>query len=230
MRHHSPFEESAKLIVVDLYNPISARKVIAPAATVLFAPKSHSEANYANIPTNIPSGTHYVDVTPPAPNSIVLMAQPAGQSCAVLGGIMALRMKTRGASAIVVGGRIRDLGEMRQLGIPVWAAATSTVGAGAEAKPWAVEVPIQLGGVTVSPVSLRLDSAIFLLSSETNHAQGDIVCADPDEVGVVVIPHDKVDEVLELCPKLTAADDKVIEDVGKGGSVQEAFKKHRSNI
>jgi len=47
---------------------------------------------------------------------------------------------------------------------------------------------------------------------------------------VVSIPRDRVDEVLELLPKLVAADEKVIEDVGDGISVQEAFKRHRSAL
>jgi len=52
------------------------------------------------------------------------------------------------------------------------------------------------------------------------------VFADPLE-GVVVIPQDQLDEVLELLPKLTSADEKVIEDVRKGGLVREAFAKYR---
>lgn len=85
----------------------------------------------------------------------------------------------------------------------------STVGAGAESSPWAVQVPIAVDGTVVNP--------------------GDLVFADPVN-GVVVIPKDKTDQVLELLPKLTAADDKVKEDVLKGTSVFDAFKAHRSNL
>jgi regulator of RNase E activity RraA len=45
--------------------------------------------------------------------------------------------------------------------------------------------------------------------------------------GVIIIPQDKVTEVLKLLPTLMEADDKVKEDVAKGMTVQEAFKKHR---
>ncbi|GKT86234.1 dlpA domain-containing protein [Colletotrichum tofieldiae] len=48
--------------------------------------------------------------------------------------------------------------------------------------------------------------------------------------GVVAIPKDRIDQVLELLPKLTAADDKVKEDVLEGVSVYDAFKAHRSNL
>lgn len=50
--------------------------------------------------------------------------------------------------------------------------------------------------------------------------------ADPVE-GVVVIPQDKLDAVLELLPRLTGDDEKVKEDVEKGVTVKEAFTKHR---
>lgn len=49
----------------------------------------------------------------------MVLSQPVGQSGAAMGGIMALRMKVCGAKGAVVGGRIRDLKEMRGLGFPV---------------------------------------------------------------------------------------------------------------
>ena len=48
-----------------------------------------------------------------------MIQQPPGQSCAVVGGIHALNMGMRGAKAIVVSGRIRDIEELQQLDIPV---------------------------------------------------------------------------------------------------------------
>lgn len=45
--------------------------------------------------------------------------------------------------------------------------------------------------------------------------------------GVIIIPLDKVSEVVEMLPKLVAADDRVKEEVKKGMSVKEAFKRHR---
>ena len=56
--------------------------------------------------------------------------------------------------------------------------------------------------------------------------KGDTVFCDPLE-GVVVIPRDLLDEVIELMPRLVEADDRVKEDVQNGSSVFEAFKKHR---
>lgn len=55
---------------------------------------------------------------------------------------------------------------------------------------------------------------------------GDLVFSDAVN-GVVVIPQDKVDNVISMLPALIEADDRVKDDVKKGLTVQEAFKKHR---
>ena len=55
---------------------------------------------------------------------------------------------------------------------------------------------------------------------------GDLVFADPAN-GVVIIPQNLVTKVIEMLPDLMEADDRVKEDVAKGMTVQEAFKKHR---
>jgi len=55
------------------------------------------------------------------------------------------------------------------------------------------------------------------------------VFGDPVE-GVVIIPKDQLDAVIELLPKLTQADDKVKAEVAEGLSVKEAFAKHRSGL
>lgn len=88
---------------------------IAPASTVLFAPKTGATADYPD--ANIPSGKHYVDLT--QSETIVVMKQPEGQKCAVLGGIMALRMKVLNAKGVVISGRARDVIELESTGLPV---------------------------------------------------------------------------------------------------------------
>ncbi|KZF19203.1 DlpA domain protein [Xylona heveae TC161] len=192
----------------------SQAKVVGPASTVAFVPKdpdqSSTQAFDPNTPMwipNIPPGTHYVDLT--SPETVVVMSQPPDQRCAVLGGIMAARMKVRGAKGVVVGGRVRDLRELRSVDLPIWAQSTSTVGTALEAKPYAIDVPISVNGRNIQP--------------------GDIMFCDPLE-GVVVIPQKELENVLQLLPRLTEADDRVKEDIYQGGSVTAAFAKHRSSL
>jgi regulator of RNase E activity RraA len=102
-----------------LYVPDTARQgdaiTIAPASTVIFTSKDGKDE--MPIEPNIPNGRHWVDLT--EPDTIVVMVQPEGQKCAILGGIMALRMKVLNAKGIVVKGRIRDLAELTATGLPV---------------------------------------------------------------------------------------------------------------
>lgn len=89
---------------------------IAPASTVIMASKSGKDMS--QLPeANIPAGRHWVDLT--EPDTIVVMTQPEGQKCAVLGGIMALRMKVLNAQGVVVSGRVRDVTELASTGLPV---------------------------------------------------------------------------------------------------------------
>lgn len=67
-------------------------------------------------------------------------------------------------------------------------------------------MPLEINGVVVRP--------------------GDVAFQDPVN-GVVILPHEKVQQVLDMLPKLTAADDKVKEAVLGGMSVYDAFKLHR---
>lgn len=97
-------------------------RVAGPASTVLFVPKSanpndNPEHFFGHLESNIPSGAHYVDLT--KRDSFMVLSQPKGQKCAVLGGIMSMRMKHCGAKGIVVDGRIRDLAEQQKMHLPV---------------------------------------------------------------------------------------------------------------
>ncbi|ESZ99373.1 putative protein dlpA [Sclerotinia borealis F-4128] len=177
---------------------------IAPISTVIFAPK-RSSTDLSDYPAaNIHTDKHWVDLT--VPDSIVVICQPEGQNNAVLGGIMALRAQVLGAKGVVVGGRIRDLDELEATGLPIWSRGTSIVGAGAESKPHAVQVPLRIDGTDIYP--------------------GDLAFCDPKN-GVVIIPHEKIADVISMLPGLVAADDHVKDEVKQGMSVQEAFKKHR---
>lgn len=64
-----------------------------------------------------PSGKHWVDCA--EPGTVAILDQPQGQFCAVLGGIMAVRMAHLGIKGAVVNGRVRDLGELRESKLPV---------------------------------------------------------------------------------------------------------------
>lgn len=157
----------------------------------------------------------------PASGTIALLSQPPGQICAVLGDILATRLKVRGIKGVVVDGRVRDisaLGELGQTaaegetgnsaaGFQIWSRATSTVGTGLEAKAWLADAPLTVGGTEIR--------------------SGDVLVADLAERGCVVVPAGKLGEVVEMLPRLRDADEAVVRDVKAGVDVTEAFRRHR---
>ncbi|KAJ4360574.1 uncharacterized protein N0V89_001140 [Didymosphaeria variabile] len=187
-------------------------KILAKASTFLMVPKATpSFPKRVSLSEDFPKSNlsktgPYADLT--QSGTVVIISQPPGQSCAVMGGIMAQRMKVLGAEGIVVDGRVRDLVALAETGLPIWSKGTSIIGAGAETTFHAREVPVRVGETIIEP--------------------GDIVMMDPFENGVVAVPQGMVDEVLQLLPKLVGADEMVISDVKKGRSVDEAFKEHRN--
>ncbi|KHJ31380.1 hypothetical protein EV44_g1232 [Erysiphe necator] len=178
---------------------------IAPASTVIFGPKYTSDTEALKYQSNkIEAGTHWVDLTPP--ETILVVSQPEGQNCAVLGGILALRLKKLGAKGVVVSGRVRDILELNSTCLPIWSKGTSVVGAAAESKPLATQVTLNINGTIITP--------------------GDLIFCDSLN-GVIAIPQERIKEVVDMLPTLIEADERVKEDVISGVSVYDAFAKHR---
>lgn len=92
-------------------------KLIAPACTLKLVSKHSPPESAPPAEATIPKGSHWVDLT--VPGTIVVIDQPEGQKCAAVGGIMAQRMKVQGVAGCVVGGRVRDLAELRNSQLPV---------------------------------------------------------------------------------------------------------------
>jgi 4-hydroxy-4-methyl-2-oxoglutarate aldolase len=91
---------------------------------------------------------------------------------------------TRGCAGVVVDGGVRDVSDLRRLGLPVW---TRVVYAAGTVKDTAgkVNAPVVCGGVTVAP--------------------GDVVVADDD--GVVVVARERAPEVLDAVRARLARED-----------------------
>jgi regulator of RNase E activity RraA len=71
----------------------------------------------SQVPPNIDTGTPYSDLV--EPETVAVLSQPQGQTCAVVGGIMAIRMAKVGVKAVLVDGRVRDQTELANCGVPV---------------------------------------------------------------------------------------------------------------
>ncbi|KAH8551646.1 ribonuclease E inhibitor RraA/Dimethylmenaquinone methyltransferase [Umbelopsis sp. PMI_123] len=172
-------------------------KIIGPAYTVKMVNKEDD-----NAPT--PS-QHFADAAPEG--SVIFISAPPNYKNAVWGGLMSARAKTLNVQGVVVDGRIRDLAEHRGMQIPVFAQGHSILSQGAFLRPSEIGVPATM---STCPVVVH---------------PGDIIVGDLD--GVVCIPRDQIEQVVVYCQKYTAIDNRCMEDILQGASVQETFKKHR---
>ncbi len=107
------------------------------------------------------------------PGDVVVLTTPEPWSAAVIGELLALQARTRGAAAILVDGPVRDVDELVALGLPVWARAVCAAGP-AKQVPGVVQVPLNVGGARIEP--------------------GDIVVLDGD--GALVVPRRRRSDVL----------------------------------
>jgi 4-hydroxy-4-methyl-2-oxoglutarate aldolase len=108
------------------------------------------------------------------PGEVLVLSMPEPGPVALIGELLATQVKVRGAVAILVDGAIRDVEEIVELGLPVWARFIRAKGA-TKTKIGDLNVPVSVGGARISP--------------------DDIVVLDAD--GGVCIGRERVNEVLE---------------------------------
>lgn len=153
-----------------------AAKIVGEAYTLRFVPMREdlaTPASYAR-PDSIRAA---IEAMPPG--KVVVIDARGEQGCATLGDILAARLKARGALGVVSDGPMRDVADLRKVGLPVYctgAVAPPSI-AGLLFAGW--EQPIGCGGVAVYP--------------------GDIVVGDED--GVVALPRALADEVARDAPE-----------------------------
>ena len=108
------------------------------------------------------------------PGEVLVLTMPEPKPYALVGELLATQAKGRGVAAILVDAAIRDVEELRELGLPIWARFVRITGCDKKV-PGTIGEPVEVGGATIR--------------------QGDVVVLDAD--GAAVIPAERVDEVLE---------------------------------
>ena len=104
---------------------------------------------------------------------VLVLTMPEPQPVALLGELLATQAKGRGAAAVLVDAAVRDVEELAELGLPIWARYVRVSGATKEI-PGEIDEPVVVGGATIQA--------------------GDAVVLDSD--GVVVVPAERVEGVL----------------------------------
>ena len=123
---------------------------------------------------------------------VLVLTMPEPEPVALVGELLATQALGRGVAALLVDAAVRDVDELRELGLPVWARYVRVRGAEKQA-PGTIGDPVEVGGATVR--------------------QGDAVVLDTD--GAVVVPHEQVETVL------TRARERAEREVDKRAKLEE---------
>jgi 4-hydroxy-4-methyl-2-oxoglutarate aldolase len=104
---------------------------------------------------------------------VLVLTMPEPRPVALVGDLLATQALTQGAAAVLVDGSVRDVEELVDLGLPIWARWVRVRGA-AKQTVGSLGDPVEVGGATIRT--------------------GDVVVMDAD--GVAVVESDRVEEVL----------------------------------
>lgn len=140
--------------------------VVGPAITLQFMPKRedlYPDAEYVAPERQL----HRHALYHAQPGDIVVVDARGDLTSGVFGEMMMTYFKGRGGLGVVIDGAIRDSAEIKKLGLGLWLrGVTPNFHTQTNIFPFAVNVPVACGGVTILP--------------------GDIIVADDD--GAVVVP------------------------------------------
>jgi 4-hydroxy-4-methyl-2-oxoglutarate aldolase len=108
------------------------------------------------------------------PGEIIVLTMPEPRPVALVGELLATQARERGAAGMLIDAAVRDLEDLRRMGLPIWARWARVRGAG-KAVVGSIGEPVEVGGAKIR--------------------QGDAVVLDAD--GVVVVERERLGEVLE---------------------------------
>lgn len=108
------------------------------------------------------------------PGEVLVLTMPEPRPVALVGELLATQAKVAGVSALLVDAAVRDLEELRAVGLPIWARYVRVTGAEKQA-PGVIGGPVDVAGATIR--------------------QGDVVVLDAD--GAVVVERERIDDVLK---------------------------------
>lgn len=158
-------------------------QIVGRATTALVKPAPPEKATPAL------SAKHTVEIIDNAkPGEVAVIVIEDGLDVAGIGGLMATTAKARNLAGVVVDGGVRDIDEIRALGLPVYSrSVTSATSVGRYASV-ANQTPVRCAGVMVKP--------------------GDIIVAGED--GVVRVPLEKAAEVLKRAEEIDARETRMV--------------------
>ncbi len=138
------------------------------------------------------------------PGDVICIATNGSNDSAFWGELFSAAAKGQGAVGMVTDGNVRDVDKIRALSFPVFARSTRPIDLRGRMKLHTSHEPVVIGGVTISP--------------------GDLIVADDD--GVVVVPSDHADTVVEYARERARGESTVLEELLAGSTLRDVWTKH----
>jgi 4-hydroxy-4-methyl-2-oxoglutarate aldolase len=177
---------------------ISGKKIVGPAVTIRYIPETYTPDH----------GYQYNERAKLADRDVYAIAEEGDVpvfdasglgDVSVMGGLSTTVAKKWGMAGNIVDGGVRDIDLVRKLDYPVWSRGQTPKTGKYRVEAMEINGPISIAGIRVNP--------------------GDLIIAD--DSGVVVIPHERVEEVLEKTIAATKKEDEVVRLIEQGASVKE---------
>jgi regulator of RNase E activity RraA len=138
------------------------------------------------------------------PGDVAVFACGGSSRIAPWGSLLSTATKARGAAGCVTDGLVRDILEIRRMGLPVFHGGIGPLDSKGRGQIQAVDVPVMCGGVRVEP--------------------GDLVFGDAD--GVVVVPQAVETQVLAIAFDKINGEHHSITELRSGGYLRDVYAKY----
>ena len=160
------------------------------------------------IPVGVKKGTvgDYIDLA--QPGDVFVLDNRGRTDCTVWGGILSVTAKLKGIAGTIIDGVCRDVEEVYEQKYPIFSRSRFMVTGKDRVQLEAMNIPICIANVQVKPM--------------------DIVVAD--DSGVLIVPQEKAEEVLELSKNIAEKENQIEKAVKRGLSLLEARKKYGYHI
>jgi len=133
----------------------------------------------------------------------VFIVDLGGREVSHAGGLACTAMKARGVAGMIIDGGCRDIDQILSNGFPAYPRFVCATGARSRVKILAINVPIEVSGILVSP--------------------GDVVVGDA--TCVAIVPSAQAQQVLNECVRREELEGQFMANLGKGGTFEESHKK-----
>ena len=148
--------------------------------------------------------TSYLNVFEELEPDSILVSVNRGSTVGHFGELTANAAKARGCSGVLLDGNLRDVEGLKEIGFQVFFRDLSPLNAIGRWEMVGHQVPVEIGDVVINP--------------------GDLIFAEFE--GVLVVPQDRIVEVLEKAEEITQAESLVRSEVQGGSPPLESFTRH----